>query len=208
MTPIKNTKTFASILIVLLTLFGTALTSATTENNYRMDNSVLTEQVRDVAVTNIWASKTVVSQTYTMYVSVRLENQGDSEEMFRFDVYANATIIQTQIALLGSKLSTIKIIKWNTTGFAKGSYTISVYAHPVPNETDIADNSLIDGTVRVVMVGDVNADGEADGKDISIIAKYFDKPAYDYPNADINSDFEIDGKDLSITAKNFGKIDP
>ena len=62
---------------------------------------------------------------------------------------------------------------WNTTGVAKGNYTIKAEATPVPYEIDLDDNSYTDGTVRVNMVGDLNGDGKVSITDIVIIALRF-----------------------------------
>lgn len=51
---------------------------------------------------------------------------------------------------------------WNTTGFAKGNYTLLAYAWPVNGETDTADNTLSNGIANVAMPGDINADGFVD----------------------------------------------
>jgi hypothetical protein len=38
---------------------------------------------------------------------------------------------------------------WNTTEYTRGNYTISAYATPVQGETDIVDNTYVDGTVKI-----------------------------------------------------------
>jgi hypothetical protein len=45
---------------------------------------------------------------------------------------------------------------WNTTGFAAGNYTISAYAWPIPNETNVADNSITSPTAVRLYVGTVD----------------------------------------------------
>ena len=64
-------------------------------------------------------------------------------------------------------------------------------------------------TVKVTRVlGDVNGDGKADGKDIAIVGKAFGSyPTHPRWNflADLNSDNKIDGRDITFVAKDFGK---
>jgi len=158
----------------------------------------------DIGITDVTTSKTVVGQGYNVDISTTILNYGIYTENLNIAVYANTTTIASQNVTLTSRNSTTLAFTWNTSGFVKGNYTISAYAWPVLGETYTTDNK-IDRTILVTLPGDVNGDKDVDGKDISIIAKYFGKPASVYPNADVNCDGDIDGKDLSIAAKNFGK---
>jgi hypothetical protein len=117
---------------------------------------------------------------------------------------------------LANKTSTTITFTWNTTGFAKGNYTLWAYAWPVQGETDTADNTLSGGWVIVAMVGDLTSpngwpDGKVDARDIALVCKYFGwmpyKPRYN-PNTDINNDGKTDAKDIGIVCKQFGKKDP
>jgi hypothetical protein len=173
----------------------------------------------DIAVSDIILQKTIVGQGYTCKINVTLTNQGDFTESFNVALYANATLIGTSsINSLAEKTSTVATFIWNTTGFAKGNYTISTSASVVPDEIYIADNTLTDGWVIVAMVGDVNGpDGWPDGKvdmiyDIRSVAKLFGvvypDPRYN-PNYDINGDGKIDMiNDIRTVAKHFGDVDP
>jgi hypothetical protein len=124
--------------------------------------------------------------------------------------------IGTQTVTLESGASTTLTFTWNTTGFAKGNYTISAYAWPVSGETDIEDNTYSDGIVTIAMIGDLTGpnnwpDGKVDIRDVSSVARafgsYIGHPLYN-PNYDIIYDGKIDMKDISTVARNFGKIDP
>jgi hypothetical protein len=113
---------------------------------------------------------------------------------------------------LYSGSQTTLTLTWNTTGFAKGNYTISANATIVSGETDTADNIYIDGTVRVNMAGDVTPEyGIVDIVDIVYVAIHFGSqkgdPNYE-PNADINCDGLIDIVDIVIVAIHFGETDP
>jgi hypothetical protein len=165
----------------------------------------------DIATTDITPMKTVVGQGYTMSINVTVTNQGDFIETFSVIAYANATQIETREITLASGNPTTVTFTWNTTGVARGNYTITAHANPVPGETDTTDNIFIDGIIYVGIPGDVNADGKVNVKDIFAVAKAFGsqcgQPKYD-PNLDINGDCKINVKDMFTTAKNFGQEDP
>jgi hypothetical protein len=88
-------------------------------------------------------SETVVGQGFSTSIDVTVADQGSYTETFKVTAYTNATSIGSQNVTLSSGNSTTITFTWNTTGFAKGNYTISVYAEPVPGETDTADNNFI-----------------------------------------------------------------
>lgn len=113
---------------------------------------------------------------------------------------------------LYSNNQTTLTLTWNTTGFAKGNYTIIANATTVSGETDTTDNSYTDGTVRVNMAGDVAPEyGLVDIVDVVYVAIHFgaEKGQLEYePNADINDDGIIDIVDLVIITIHFGETDP
>jgi parallel beta-helix repeat protein len=178
----------------------------------------------NMAITNITSSKTVVGQGFSSNINVTVANQGDFTETFNVTLYANTTEIETREITLASGSSTTLTFTWNTTGFAKGNYTISAYAWPVPGETDIADNMLVDGIVTVAMIGDISSptkpgvpDGKVDMADVGAVARLFGvaypDPKYN-PNYDITgpvtgtADGKIDMMDIGTVARHFGKTDP
>jgi len=171
--------------------------------------------VHDVAVTNAASSKTVVGQGYDINVTVTLANQGGCPETFNVTFYANETIIGTleNVTLASGDFTTLTFT-WNTTGFAKGNYTIWAYAWPVQDETDTADNTCYStASVHVGTTSDINGDFKVDIKDLVLVIKYFGSypghPTKPWnPNADINSDNKIDIKDLVLVIKHFGEHYP
>jgi len=110
----------------------------------------------DITVTNVKPSKTMVGEGYFLSINVTVENQGDYTETFNVTVYYNETAITMPdgknytTTTLPSGNSTNLTLTWNTTGVAEGNYTISAHATPVPSETDIADNTYIDGVVMII----------------------------------------------------------
>jgi parallel beta-helix repeat protein len=172
----------------------------------------------DVAVTDVTPSKTVVGQNCSLNADVVVANRGGNTETFNVTTYANANLIETQTVknLLGGT-STVLTFTWNTTGFAKGNYTISAVADALPGETDTTNNNYTDvthGIVTVAIAGDVNVDDKVNMKDISLVAKAFGTKLGDTrwnPNADVTGstagvpDGKVDMKDMSAVAKNFGR---
>jgi len=172
--------------------------------------------VHNIAVTSVTPSKTVVGQGYSLNATVTVANQGDYTETFNVTIYANPIIGEIyNIDLTSGNFTTVPFT-WNTTGFAKGNYTISAVADTVPNETDTADNSFADGVVHVGVPGNVNYfDGSrmVDMIDLWLIQKYYGAvkgqpgPLY-VPNYDIDDNGKIDMIDLWIAQKNFGQTEP
>jgi len=177
----------------------------------------------DIGVTNVTNSKTgcvpkpTVGQGYNVSITVTILNYGMDAESFNLTIYANATAIQTITGIIiASRNTTMITFTWNTTGFTKGNYTITAYAEPVLDEEDATDNSLIDGTICLVIVGDVNGDGKVELKDVYAVARAYgtsvegpNPPGRTYsPNCDINDDGKIDMKDYYQVCKHYGEVDP
>ena len=165
----------------------------------------------DVAITNVSPSKTIVGQGYTMQINVTVANQGDYTETFNVTVYANTTEIAAQQVTLSSGASTILTFNWDTSGFVKGNYNMSAYAWPVQGETDLADNTFINGVVLISCIGDVNGDRMTDVTDYQMV-KYAipsmqGSPKWN-PNLDINNDDIIDVTDYQTVKNHIPTIDP
>jgi len=184
---------------------------------WQIEAAVITSPVgvHDVAVTNVTTSKTgcipmpTVGQGYTAKVYVTVENQGDFTETFTVTAYANLTVIDSAIVTdLAPGSNTALTLTWDTTAFAKGNYTISAYAWPVPDETDTADNTYIDGWVVVTVPADANGDGKVGTVDLSMLGGAWDtSEAVPYnpitgttwnPNCDFDCDTQIKTPDLAI----------
>lgn len=169
--------------------------------------------IHDVAVTNTASSKSVVCLGYSLNVTVTVADLGNYHETFNVTVYANTTLFASQNVTLSNGDSTTITFPWNTSGFPLGNYTISAYAQPVPDETDIADNNFTYGHVTVTITGDVNADGKVDIKDVYRVALAYgtslegpNPPDRTYiPNCDINGDNKIDIKDYYSVCRHYGE---
>jgi hypothetical protein len=180
------------------------------------------EQGHDVAVTNVTTAKTgclpkpTVGQTYNLQINVTVQNQGNFTETFNATVYATSTL-QSIVAgnrkvtdLLTGETRTITF-NWNTTGVTYGSYSINATAETVPYETDISDNTLVDGTIDVVVPGDIDGNKIVNMLDLYKIALIFGTKTGDpnyVSNCDIDSNNIINMLDLYIAALHFGQTNP
>jgi serine protease AprX len=172
-------------------------------------------QVHDVSVTQIVPSERATSGNIHIYVTV--VNQGDNTETFGVTVSANTTQVAMQEVTMNRGANITITFTWNTTGFAKGNYTISAYAWPVPGETDTSDNTFTDGTVKIGVRGDLNDDNKCNILDLVKEAGKFGAekgdphsppyPKYD-PNYDFNDDNKINILDMVKVAIHFGETDP
>lgn len=162
----------------------------------------------DVATTNVAPEKSIVGQGYTCNTNITVLNKGGYAETFIVSLCMNGTQVQNQSITLPRENSSFLSLMWNTTGFDKGNYTVSVLAGPVFGETEMYDNLLVNGSIYVGLVGDINGDGKVDMKDIGRVARGFGmdptNPLWD-PNIDINNDYKIDMKDIGIAARHFGE---
>jgi hypothetical protein len=162
----------------------------------------------DVAITDVIPIKSVVGKGYGCNITVVTENHGSYGETFNVTVYANTTVIASQAVTLTSGNSTTISLVWDTTGFTKGSYTISAYAWPVPGETDTADNTCMGGIVTVTIPGDLNGDFKVSLADLVTLAiAYGSRPGDTRwnPNADIDGNSVVGLSDLVILANHYGQ---
>jgi len=145
--------------------------------------------VHDVAVKSVATSVTVTYAGRIVDITVVAKNEGNAVESFSVTVYYSTTSIGTKPVtnLLPGSQITIPF-SWNTTGVSLGSYAISAKASVVPGETvpDQADNTLIDGSVVIAVLGDVNGDSTIDILDVKLVklaySKLIEKPTADLDN--------------------------
>lgn len=175
--------------------------------------------VVDIAVDSLISHKTVIGKGCSSKINLIMMNEGESTECFNATIYSGGRIIGTltNFVLAGGDLTNV-IIDWNTTGFAKGNYTLAACIWPVPGETEIEDNNFTDGWIIVAMVGDVTSledpglpDGKVDIRDAAAVSKLFGvnspDPSYN-ANFDIVYDGKIDIKDVATVTMHYGEVDP
>jgi len=180
-------------------------------NNVYVDGSIqIKKLIRDVAVVSVSAVPTVVYQGENVNITVTVRNKGNLTETFNVLIYyGSSNIGSVNVEDLAPNEELTFMYVWNTKGFpACTNYTINVEATPVPEETNLADNYMIDGHVKIKIPGDINGDGTVDIKDIAIVAIAFGSfpghPRWN-PQADLYKDGKIDIRDIAIVARNFGK---
>jgi len=109
----------------------------------------------NVAVNSVTPSVSEASIGQTVDINVEVANLGTEAETFDVTTYANESIIGMQTVSLGSGQKTTLVFSWNTAGMGKGNYVIKAMAGPVSGETYTADNTLVDGTVRLIPLHDI-----------------------------------------------------
>ena len=180
-----------------------------TDNTKAASESVkLLSPDHDVSINNVLLDRNVVSQGLILHVTVIAKNYGGFDETFNITTYVNETAINTIRISLVSGNSTEFTVVWNTTGFAKGNYTIWAYAWPVPNETQTNDNTFVGGVVWVRWPYDNTGDGYCGIDDIVAVAEHFgtDPSSLNWdPIYDVNCDNYVGIDDVVETAEHFGE---
>jgi len=165
---------------------------------------------RDAAVIHVAQSSILGRPVYegeTITVNVTVQNQGIQEENPLVYTYYSLGVIGYQSTAIKPGNSKTLTFTWNTSKVAPGSYEIIASVNPVIGEDDLHDNTLIDGTVNVRKMGDVNGDGKVNVQDLLQIATAYGTkigdPGYN-PAADLNLDGSISILDLLKAASNYG----
>lgn len=162
--------------------------------------------IRDIAITSVVPSKTVVGRGYDVTMTVATADLGSFPETFNVSVYANITIIASANVTLSGGNSTDTAFTWNTTGVAYGDYSTSAYAQPVEGETNTTNNNKTGGLVAVSIPGDINGDFKVSLRDLVLFGRAFGSKPDDAnwnPNADIDGNGMVDPSDFIIIAQNY-----
>jgi archaellum component FlaG (FlaF/FlaG flagellin family) len=201
---------------------GTAIPDEQYSETMRLDSEGRLIWPHDIEIISLLLSKTVVGQGYCTNITVTITNWGDFTESFNVTVFRNDTAIilpdgknYTNITLTNG-ISTTVTFTWNTSGFAKGNYTIKACITQVSGETDTTDNNLTDGWILVTIPGDVDGDFENGHYDVDLydavrlLACYGLKQ--NESGFDINCDIDNDGRvflfDAVILLSHYGQKYP
>lgn len=156
----------------------------------------------DVAITSVTPSSVKVNQGEIVSITVVAENQGDIDESFTVDCYANETLIGSSMVALASETSTELIFVWNTTEVGKARYVIKAEASVVPYEIDTFDNVRSHSAVVVTTLGDVNGDLFVNVDDLIALSQSYGSISAGDP-ADLNKDGMVNVADLFLLGKNY-----
>jgi hypothetical protein len=109
--------------------------------------------VHDLAVVQVTPSVMEALPGQTVNITVVVKNLGDVSESFNASAYANAMPVGTiGVEGLTAGAEAALVFPWFTNEAPLGDYRIKGVAEPVPGETNIDNNVLIDGTVKITSV--------------------------------------------------------
>jgi hypothetical protein len=110
-----------------------------------------------VAITEVTPSKTDVVRSETVQITVTTNNKGDETESFNVTLYYdNVTIGTKRVSSLSPGAETQLVFQWNTSDVNPGKYIIRAIADTVEGETNIEDNTFLDGTVTIEPLFNLN----------------------------------------------------
>ncbi|MFX1265762.1 MAG: CARDB domain-containing protein, partial [Promethearchaeota archaeon] len=121
----------------------------TTDNTFINGEVRITSIIHDVAVINVTPSANVVLAGESVNITTTVKNKGTETETFSVTTYYEDNTLETKpVTDLAPDAEEVTTFTWDTTGVAGGNYTIKATAE-LPGEVNVADNTFIDGDVRV-----------------------------------------------------------
>jgi hypothetical protein len=106
---------------------------------------------RDIAVTAVISSKTIVQRGEVDEITVKVKNKGNETESFNVTVYYDSVSIgEKYVSNLAPSNETQILFEWNTSDVLPGNYRITAVAGPVKGEIEIYDNTYVDGAVAIM----------------------------------------------------------
>jgi hypothetical protein len=106
---------------------------------------------RDIAVTAVIPSKTIVQRGEVDEIAVKVKNKGNETESFNVTVYYDSVSIDKKyVSNLAPSMETQILFEWNTSDVLPGNYRITAVAGPVKGEIEIYDNTYVDGAVAIM----------------------------------------------------------
>jgi len=165
--------------------------------------------VHDVAIIDVSVPFNIAYQGWFINVNVTVANLGNGTETFTVTLYYNNTVIAMESVqnLVPNETLTLSF-NWTTIDIPyHHNYTLKAVASMVPGETNTENNVLVDGLIEIRIMGDVNADGVVNMKDIQMVCMAFGAfPGRSNWNflADLNMDGRVDLRDIGIVCSNYG----
>jgi hypothetical protein len=172
-------------------------------------NGFFQSVIVDIAVLDLYALPNAIYKGQSTNVTVTVANHGNITESFTVSIYYNSTLLTTlNIVGLAPNTNTSITTVWNTNTVNWSRYRLSAQAPILPYETNDADNTLVDGIVKVKIPGDINGDDVVDIYDALLASNAYGSVPGDprwNPAADLNGDGRVDIYDVIIIANHFGQ---
>jgi hypothetical protein len=172
-------------------------------------------EICDIAVLDVTLSDTeVYNGTGTclgekVNITVVIRNNGTTMESFNITLYYdNNTILTQNITDMYGLSEETLIFTWDVTYVQAGIYTIKVEAELLENETNTENNTYINGTIKIKIMGDINGDGWVYLSDLDLFGRAWYSREGD-TNYNPDCDFDNDGlvylTDLNVFGENWYK---
>jgi len=169
--------------------------------DFATESFEVVERITDAGVVNVAVSTTkayTITWRYLVNINVTVKNKGTNTETFNTIAYYDGNAIGTEAVTLAPEESTTLTFGWNVTVVPCGYYTISAETEVLPFEANTTDNTLTDGTVRIMFPGDASGNNFVDGVDFGILGKYWFTQD---PRADFNGDGFVNAIDFAILGR-------
>jgi len=158
--------------------------------------------------TEISAAKTVAGRGANVSISANVTNYGEATGALNFTLYANTTVIGTNvIPFLPSGSTATLPFTWNTSGLGYGNYFINATIDLISGEPSSAIK-IVGCWIPLSIPGDLNGDFDVDIYDaVRLVGAYnshVGEPRF-FANADLDEDGDVDIYDVVILAGNYGE---
>jgi hypothetical protein len=105
--------------------------------------------IHDIAIIDITLSNNSIYIGDLLLINVSVVNKGTETETFTVETYYDSSLIEILgVNALSPSAQVTLLFAWNTSSINAGFYQISAFA-PLVNDTDLSDNTFIDGIVQV-----------------------------------------------------------
>ena len=110
--------------------------------------------IHELNITSLSLSKATATAGEIVSVYVNVKNEGGFDETFNVTAYYDTTLIDTEVdETRDAGEGGVTTITWNTTGIAKGTYTIKAEVSTVPHEINTTNN--IKTTTITILTHDI-----------------------------------------------------
>jgi len=128
---------------------------------------------------------------HSLFIHVLVTNDGQYFQIVDIITYVNDTAVNTTAIELESYESNTTTCEWKTEGYELGNYSISVYAIPIPGESNFTDNTFEAAPVTLKVIGDVDDDLDVDIFDVTQVTSIYGVKKGD-PRYNEKCDFDQD----------------